>query len=405
MKSKMNWIALLLIICMILSLAACGTSDDNAADTSATTADATETDKTSAAVPEESSAEAEESEYLPVWLRMIDSGEYQYEGTSEAVTGETRVVLDGNGKEVEIPANVERLSLQIGAMAQVAAMLGGADKIVAAATQNISEDFKKVFPGYTESNPMDRDSGNVEEIIEADAHVAIVINDENTEQLKAAGIAVVGGFDVSTVEGMCKMFRVIGDVLGGDAVEKADMFITYYKNNMAYVNKVITEAYPDKADRLTVLPVSAGADGYRTTSRNDISVSYYEAAGGVFCGDDLVLAEGTTVSAENIIEWDPDVIFGETTILDDELLQTVKAVQNSRVYVIPQGIYRWSIRSGEGSLYPLYAASCMYPEVFSDLEMVEEVKYFFNTFYEYDLTVRQAEDILSGGSLMDSILS
>jgi len=58
----------------------------------------------------------------------------------------------------------------IGAFAQVTEMLARG-KIAAASTAQISEDFKAVFTDYAESNPDNRDSSSVEDLIAADVQV------------------------------------------------------------------------------------------------------------------------------------------------------------------------------------------------------------------------------------------
>jgi iron complex transport system substrate-binding protein len=60
---------------------------------------------------------------------------------------DVRFVKDSEGKIVEIPAEVTKAAPLIGAFAQMTEMLtAGSGKISAAATSNISDYFKQVFP-------------------------------------------------------------------------------------------------------------------------------------------------------------------------------------------------------------------------------------------------------------------
>ncbi|MBQ7815815.1 MAG: hypothetical protein IJ339_00465 [Oscillospiraceae bacterium] len=41
-------------------------------------------------------------------------------------------------------------------------------------------------------------------------------------------------------------------------------------------------------------------------------------------------------------------------------------------------------------------ATLMQPELFSDIDMVEEIKYYYSEFYEYELTDDQARMVIEG---------
>jgi iron complex transport system substrate-binding protein len=108
-----------------------------------------------------------------------------------------------------------------------------------------------------------------------------------------------------------------------------------------------------------------------------------------------------TVDAEQIVQWDPQVIMlnsqiGAHAVLNDPALQTVSAVKNRKVYVCPYGIYLWSVRSGEGAMLPLWLGTKLYPDRFTDVDMKEVVRYFFNHFYNYNIPVSEIETVLAG---------
>ncbi len=83
-------------------------------------------------------------------------------------------------------------------------------------------------------------------------------------------------------------------------------------------------------------------------------------------------------------------------IMADEALTEVDAVKNGNVIVIPSGCYYWSVRSGEGALMTPWLVSVLHPELFPELDMVQEVKDFYSNFYGYELTDELAEGILAG---------
>lgn len=68
-----------------------------------------------------------------------------------------------------------------------------------------------------------------------------------------------------------------------------------------------------------------------------------------------------TVTREDVLKWNPDIIVcrdadTKQQILADPRWSNVTAVRNHRVYINPQGVYVWSVRSAESALQPLWAA-------------------------------------------------
>jgi len=91
-----------------------------------------------------------------------------------------------------------------------------------------------------------------------------------------------------------------------------------------------------------------------------------------------------TVSPEQLILWNPQVIFtlegvNKTDILQDSKIQTVAAVQNQKVYAIPQG--GWDF----GSLRAIFAiewlSTKLYPEKWSDVNIQNAANTFYQNVY------------------------
>jgi len=52
------------------------------------------------------------------------------------------------------------------------------------------------------------------------------------------------------------------------------------------------------------------------------------------------------------------------------------------------------VRSGEGVLQVPWAAKHIHPELFTDLNIQDEVRQFYARFYGYDITEGEIEEIL-----------
>lgn len=325
--------------------------------------------------------------------------------TFAASAADTRIVRNSNGKDVEIPQVVTKAAPLIGAFAQMTEMLtAGSGKISAAATNNISNYFKKVFPDYVTSNPNNYNSSSVEDLIASGAQVVYgpegILSDEQLGQLSSAGIAYVAINNITNVDGMCESFGIIGSILGPDEEKRAAGFVEYYRGNINDAKRR-TDGVKDK---LRFVSLFYSADSYVTINGRDICNEYIEAAGGVNMAKDYMPKTGGNsliVDTEQIVAWNPQFIMtsnqsGREKILSDPALAEVDAVKNGKVHVTPYGVYLWSVRSGEGSMLPLWLGTVMYPNLFGDIDMKQVVKDFFNKYYSYGISDDEIQTVLAG---------
>lgn len=393
-----------ILSCVMLAgsiVTACGQAGSNKAETAA----AGETAAAETEAPKEQDQEqgkAQEQE------KEAEKAESQETGESDSAA---RIVLDSEGKEVVIPAKVERVAPSIGAFAQVTEMLSRG-KIAAASTAQISEDFKAVFTDYAKSNPDNRDSSSVEDLIAADVQVvygpAAAYSEEQLEQLAQAGIAYVNISSLSGSEDMMDSYRLIGEILGEE--ERAEAFCSYWQGSIDDCQE--RTAQLQEEDRARVLRLSVSGGAYSTVNNTDIFTSIAEEAGAV-----NVAAEyqpeggkgapgggrnsGLSVDAEQIIAWNPDVIIsmnkaGAEEILADPALAGVKAVKEGKVYNTPQGLYLWGVRSGENAMMTPWLGTILYPELFEDVDMEQVVMDFYKDWYQTEIDAETASEILEG---------
>ncbi len=318
----------------------------------------------------------------------------------------TRIITGEDGAQFEVPKEVTRAAPTIGAFAQMTAMLTeGNGKIVAAATGAISDYFKQVFPDYLESNPNSYDATSIEDLIASGAQVCYGpgsrYSDEQLSQLKAAGIVHVPINNIRDVAGMSSAFMIIGNILGEKEAARAKEFVDYYQGNIEKCKERTKDIA--EADRVKMISLFYSADSFRTINKNDIAHEYIEAAGGVNVAADYTAAgeSGLTVDEEQIVSWNPEFIMvssqaGKEAIDNNPALATVVAVANDNVKVCPFGIYLWSVRSGEGAMLPLWLSTNLYPEIFSDIDMRDVVKDFFNYWYNYDIPEEEITNTLAG---------
>ena len=328
---------------------------------------------------------------------------------TEQAAATTRTVTDSNGEEVEIPAEVTRVAPTMGAFAQATEMFcDGNGKIAAASTKQVSDAFKAVFTDYEKSNPNNYDSSSVEDLISADVQVVYgptsMYSDEQLDQMKQAGIAVVTLNKLSTVEDMCTDFLTIGQILGDDEYERAQQFVEYYKKSISDAEERASKL--SDADKHTVLQLNISGDQYICADDKDIANAYYEAVGAknVAAGyDGAQSGQYRSVDAEQIVKWNPEYIITMNSgvkdqILADAALADVDAVKSGNVYVCPTALYLWCVRSAEGALMTPWLGSVIYPDLYADQDMTKVLQSFYQDFYGAELSDGDAETILSGAT-------
>jgi len=69
-------------------------------------------------------------------------------------------------------------------------------------------------------------------------------------------------------------------------------------------------------------------------------------------------------------------------------------VKNRRVYKIPLVGYRWDPPSAEWPLMWRWAAQKQHPELFNYYSMLDKLRRFCHTFYNYQLSEERAKKLL-----------
>jgi iron complex transport system substrate-binding protein len=209
---------------------------------------------------------------------------------------------------------------------------------------------------------------------------------------ETTGIPVVGFTWYATFDRMFEVTEIVGKVLGRE--KEAEELISYANEEIAKVTGV-TSQINNESEKPTVFFVSRLQDGTVLTH------SVYEpidTAGGIFVTKGLGYVPqpgGTlTVSVEDFIAWDPDIILvarsGETpeTSVDDILLdsrfQTMDAVENRKVYYTLSG-FTFVCEDHPRVITEIFImAKLFYPDKFNDLVLEKEGNEIFKRFYGVD---------------------
>jgi iron complex transport system substrate-binding protein len=200
----------------------------------------------------------------------------------------------------------------------------------------------------------------------------------------------------STNDEFKKGIELIGEVLGPKEKELALNFAKYYDSNIKKVADITDKLTVEKKKRVYYV----AANPLNTEGKSSIVTSWINISGGVNVAAENGIENLTAnVSVEDVIKWDPEVIIirdaaNKKLIMEDEKWKNISAVKNGRVYINPKGVNVWSARSADGALQPLWASKTIHPELFENLDIESETRYFYEKYYNYKVNDEELKDIL-----------
>lgn len=273
-----------------------------------------------------------------------------------AVILNAKVVMDSDGKKVVVPDNVERATPMIGAFVQMSAMLGNESKIISGAAK-LPPLMSKIFPKIRTNNNKSGSLGSsVETLIASNTQVVFgpvgMMFDENTKkQLQAANIAVVKIEKFATPDEIKQSLLLIANIFGDESVKRAKEFNAYFDENIKFVRNKTSKISRKK--RVLVLNFNSG--NLNTISANDIGAHYIEIAGGLNLSSQLFKDDfkiSKTLNEEQVLIFDPEIIITNSReslrqISKNVSFKNLKAIKERQIFVVPSGVYLWSVRSAE----------------------------------------------------------
>ena len=328
-----------------------------------------------------------------------------------------RTITDHAGNTVEVPEKIERIVIdQIPILSTYMAYHHGkAPYIVGYAgslKQVISNTvLKDIAPELLDSqNTVQGQSDiNIEEIIKLKPDVILynATNKEHYEVLKKTGIPCVGFATIGEygpadpIDRYGQWLKLLEDVFGESG--KTDGFIKAGQDIVKDVEERISKIDDSKKPTGVILwkyvqgvPMVAGKGVFGDFWLNRIGVKN--------------LANETKgfakVSIEQFYQWDPDILYldgpGLLDITTKDVFENsveginfsnMKAVKDKKVYNTKLGMWNWFTPNPDGPLVLAWLAKSTYPEEFKDYDLKAMIKDYYKTWYDYELTNEQIEDM------------
>ncbi|MDR1953622.1 MAG: ABC transporter substrate-binding protein [Clostridiales Family XIII bacterium] len=322
---------------------------------------------------------------------------------------ETRTVVDHNGDTVTIPTEINRIAVTsiYPLPAFISMYLGSAEKIIAmhsvsmAAAENGV--LGKLFPEILTADTgwMQGDVINTEELLKLDPDVVFYSASSAAEKeaLANAGIPAIGvhatKWDFDAIVTFDKWVDVVSQVFPGES--RVEGVSDYSNQVLAEITEKVKDI-PD-ADRRRAMFLFQYDDTVMITSGKNFFGQYWiSAAGGINVAEGMTEAgSNAVINMEQVYEWDPDIIYitNFTPAQPNDLYTNniagddwsgVTAVKNKQVFKLPLGAYRTYTPGIDTPQTLKWMAKTMYPEIFADVDLSQEVKDYYSEFFGITLS-------------------
>lgn len=293
---------------------------------------------------------------------------------------------DMMGRTVELPDQIESVVTTYKSATQFVLSLGAEDKIAAV---SIKTDKQKLFvelePRLADLPQVGskRNGINIETTAEVEPDLVILYPHrdavETAEKLELLGIGTII-INPESLGLIRETTLLLGKIL--DKEEQADEVIAAY-DRIDELTKRTAELENENKKKIYF----ANSEFTDSVGKNMMQTALIEKAGGI--NPAAQLKSGfVSVSTENIIDWNPDLIvvsqyFNETleNIKNNPKYQSLNAVKNDKIYRFPSELEPWDFPSPSSYIAQLWLAVKAYPEYYEEIDYQYEVNQFYNILY------------------------
>ena len=323
----------------------------------------------------------------------------------------TRIITDMAGREVTLPAEINRIAT-LGPVPVINSLIfsvGEGDKIVNGLPEfarNGRWKYQYKFaPNITNQPMVQMSTGkpNVEELLKLKPDVVFTMGTKKAWDEQRIKILAEAGLPTihlvwTNPEEVKQAINLVGQVLNQET--RAREYIKYFDDTVIRINDVVKSIPKNEQPRVL------HCNTQNMTAPHAISDWWIKQAGGISVTEEFRkethIAENIEFSVEQLLKWNPQVIIVGSpdqvdSLFNDTRFRNISAVKNRRVFASPMGAQEWCYRTAEQPLMLLWAAKTFHPEAFKDLNLEEELKYFYKNFFNYSMSVEEVQEVLDGG--------
>lgn len=318
-----------------------------------------------------------------------------------------RQIVDQIGRTVTIPDKVERTVVLQHQTLNLLVQLDATDKVIGVMSnwkQQLGDGYAQLAPSLEKTPKVgDLTSFDAESLVKLQPQVVFVTNyapKEMIDKISALGIPVVAislrkevNDDKSTLnptlqneeqaynEGLKEGILLIGDIVNKS--ENAQALVSDTFKQREQVSQRLQDI--PKEQRVRAYMANPDLTTYGSGKYTGLMMEH----AGAFNVAASTVKGYKQVSLEQVIAWDPEVIFIQDRypqvvdeIKQDTRWQVISAVKNNRIYLMPEYAKAWGYPMPEAmTIGELWMAKKLYPEKFSDIDIQKAANDWYQKFY------------------------
>ena len=347
----------------------------------------------------------------------VGCGEKQAAEQPKEVNTETHIIVDHLGYEVEVPYEVNRIA--VGNILPLPSVLtvffDSAEKIVGMSPNSMNAAQKgllgELYPEVlnAETGYMNGVDVNLEELMKLNPDIVFysASQPDQGEQLRNAGFAAVAisvnKWDYDAMETLNQWIALLSEIFPDN--DKTEVVANYSNKIYEMVQERVASIAEEERERVFFLFKYSDTE-MQTSGQNFFGQFWAEAIGAVNTAEEIETDNQVTVNMEQVYAWNPSTIFitNFTTAQPEDLYtnavgnydwSAIDAVKNEKVYKMPLGMYRSYTPGADTPVTLLWFAKTTYPELFADIDMVEETKNYYKEVFGVELSDAQAASIFA----------
>lgn len=310
-----------------------------------------------------------------------------------------REVVDMAGRTVTLPDTpITKVADAWFAHATAMMALGAGEKMIATVNRPENSPWMfKVLPSLNHAILGQGKLFNLEELVGRGTELVFVANNNPQQEAMEKMHLPVVNVHFTTLDSMQKSLLTTAEALGNpENLKRAKDYNAYLK---AQLDKLqLRFADLKESDRPKVLHISS-LNPLKVDGKNTLIDDWIRLAG----GQNAVTIKGNmqAVNAEQILEWMPDLIILQGNAGDltkspaYPLLKNLDAVKTNKVFRNPRGVFYWDRYGVESALQIQWAAQIFHPQKASGEKMTAITQDFYQRFFNYPLTEKEALRILN----------
>ena len=339
------------------------------------------------------------------------------ENISEGNNKGTHVIVDHAGYEVEVPYEINRIA--VGGILPLPSVLAvffdSAEKIVGMAPNSMSaakngllgELYPEILDAKTDY--INGSEVNLEELMKLEPDVVFynASQAEQGEQLRNAGFAAVAisvnKWEYNAIETLNEWIGLLSELFPEN--DKAEVVAAYSEKMYNLVQERVAGLSEEERERVFFL-YKYTETSMETSGEKFFGQFWADAVGAVNVAEELGTDNQVAANMEQVYVWDPSMIFitNFTEAMPEDLYKSaignydwsaIDAVKNEKAFKMPLGMYRSYTPGVDTPVTLLWFAKTTYPELFEDIDIVEETKAYYQEVFGIALSDAQAASIFA----------